>query len=124
MLFNISSSRFQALDCVEVTKRRYVKVDTSLDCDSSESQTFRILDGLFISIYLGIPVMWLLLLCRRRGEMNPRTLDMRLKIYLRNQNTVLNPIRFLFDVYRPQLYFFEVIEMYVHAWFWKPFITA
>lgn len=107
------SSRFQALDCVTISERRYVKVDTSLDCDSFESQTFIILDGLFIVIYLGIPLLWLLLLCRRQADLNPSTLDLRLKYYLRDRQAALNPIRFLFDVYRPQLYFFEVVEMYV-----------
>ena len=105
--------RFQALDCITVAGRRYVKVDTSLDCDSSESRFFRLLDGFFIAIYLGIPLLWLLLLCRRRAEMNPRTLDLRLKYYLRDRNVVLDPLRFLFDVYRPQFYFLDVVEMYV-----------
>lgn len=105
-------NRFQALDCVTVAGRRYVKVDTSLDCDSPESQGFRLLDSFFITAYLGIPLLWLVLLYQRRAEMNPRTLDLRLKYYLRDRNIALNPFRFLFDVYRPPFYFLDVAEMY------------
>lgn len=104
-------NRLQALDCNTVAGRRYVKVDTSLDCDSSESLNFKLLDGCFIAAYLGIPLFWLLLLHRRRVDMNPRTLDLRHKYFLRDQNTALNPLRFLFEVYRPRYYFWEVIEM-------------
>jgi hypothetical protein len=89
----------------------YVRVDTSLDCASSVSQTFRILDGLFISLYLGIPAIWLLLLLRRKAELNPAPSDLRFSLFLRDRDVSLNSLRFLFDCFRPEYYYFEVVEM-------------
>lgn len=103
--------RFQALDCVHVAGRRYVKFDTSLDCDSPESQKFQILDCLFIALYLGIPVLWLILLSRRRAELNPVPGDLRFALFLRDRNDSLDSLRFLFDIYLPKYYYFEVVEM-------------
>ena len=89
-----------------------VRVDTSLDCNSEESQTFRALDVLFISAYLSIPLLWFVLLCRRRTDLNPGVNDLRLKDFIRDRNETLGPMRFLFDVYKPQYFFWEVVEMY------------
>lgn len=69
------------------------------------------MDGLFIAVYLGIPALWLLLLCRRRSDLNPCPRDLRFALFLRDRDDSLEPIRFLFDIYLPQYYYFEVVEM-------------
>lgn len=103
--------RFQALDCVRIANARFVRVDTSLDCDSAESQSFQALDAMLIAIYLGIPALWFVLLYRHRNALNPRMGDERLKYFFRDQDEDLNWIRFLFQTYRPNHYCFEVFEM-------------
>ena len=72
---------------------------------------FRLLDGFFIVLYLGIPALWLLLLCRRRAELNPAPNDLRFALFLRDRNNSLKPLRFLFDAYLPEYFYFEVVEM-------------
>ena len=96
---------------MSVAGKRVLKIDTSLDCESPQHQAFRVLDGTFIGVYLGIPLLWLILLCQRRSDLNPNTSDTRLKYFLRDSNAALNPIRFLFDVYKPQYFYLEVVEM-------------
>lgn len=75
------------------------------------SASFYLLDSLFIVFYLGIPALWLLLLCRRRAELNPASNDLRFALFLRDRNDSLNSLRFLFDSFLPKFYYFEAVEM-------------
>jgi hypothetical protein len=87
-------------------------VDTSINCSSNAFQSFRVVIGLFIFTYLSIPLLWAFLLYRARHKLNPRTKDRRLAHFLRDNDSSLLPIRFLFSVYEPNMYFFESLEMF------------
>ena len=102
---------FQALDCVEVAGRRYVRVDTGISCSGSKYATFAVLDVAFIAAYLAIPLLWLVLLWRRRKSLSPPTGDLGLAAYLRGADESLRPLRFLFQDYVPSAYAAEVFEM-------------
>lgn len=44
-----------------------------VDCDSFEFRRFRAVDLTFMLLYLSLPFVWLLLLCRRRSLLDPKT---------------------------------------------------
>jgi hypothetical protein len=114
VLPSVSLKQLQALDCVEVAGKRYVRIDTSVDCDSQDFRVFRFVDILFITAYLSIPLIWLALLLSRRDSLNPAPTtgsDNKLALFLRDQDEKLLPLRFLFNSYFPACYFLEVLEM-------------
>ncbi len=58
-----------------------------------------------------IPLVWFVLMWRGVGEIvSLRDLDPTLARYLMIQDEKLAPLRFLFDIYKPRFYFFEVVE--------------
>lgn len=101
----------QALDCIELAGRTYLRVDTSVSCDGSKYATFAALDATFITAYMAIPLLWLLLLWRRRKSLSPPTSDPGLALYLRSTDESLKQLRFLFQDYTPSAYHAEVFEM-------------
>ena len=114
VLPSVALKQLQALDCVEVAGKHYLRIDTSVDCDSAEFKAFRVVDGLFISAYLSTPLVWLALLLTHRDSLNPPPStgsDEKLALFLRDQDQSLGPLRFLFGSYRPCFFFMEVIEM-------------
>jgi hypothetical protein len=111
----VSLKQLQALDCVEVAQKRYLRIDTSVDCDSNEYQLFKIVDGAFIAVYLATPLLWFYLLFVNRDRLNPAHtagLDTAHSIFVRDMDSGLSPLRFLFSVYKPKFFFAECIEMY------------
>jgi hypothetical protein len=107
----VSRKQFQMLGCVEVANGSYLRVDTSVDCDAADYQSFLVLDIVFILFYLSIPLVWLVFLHSYRHQLNPKKSDPH-TITLRNENPRLRPFAFLFSVYEPHLYYWEVFEMY------------
>ena len=101
----------QALDCVKVAGELYVRVDTGISCSGSKYAAFAALDAAFIAAYLGIPLLWLVLLWRQRKSLSPPTGDLGLAAYLRGADERLRPLRFLFQDYVPSAYATEVFEM-------------
>jgi hypothetical protein len=67
-----------------------------------------------IALYQMIPVLWLVLLLNKRCKINPAVsaTDPKLALYIRDKDAALSPIRFLFDSYTVQKWWFEVAEMY------------
>jgi hypothetical protein len=114
VLPTISLKQLQALDCLHVGGRQYLRVDTSIDCDSPEFRAFVVVDSMLIVVYLATPLVWLALLHRQRDSLNPAPAtgtDKRLALFIRDQDKNLSPLRFLFGAYRPPFYFMEVVEM-------------
>jgi hypothetical protein len=114
----VTLKQLQALDCVEVADKRYLRVDTSIDCDSQEFKSFLVVNSLFITAYLSTPLIWLALLLFKRESLNPsdqRTdgggSDKKLSLFLRDQDKGIRPLFFLVGPYRQIYFFFEVIEM-------------
>ena len=111
---SVALKQLQGMDCVTVAKKRDLRIDTSIDCDSHEFKVFRVINGLFVLIYLTTPLVWLVLMVARRERLNPAPTtgsDKRLSLYLRDQDEGLRPLRFLFSAYQPSMFFMEVVEM-------------
>jgi hypothetical protein len=114
VLPSVSLKQLQAIDCVEVADKFYVRIDTSVDCDSREFRTFRVVDAFFIAAYLSTPLIWLALLLSKRESLNPAPTtgsDKKLALFLRDQDHELRPLKFLFGSYAPFFFFLEVVEM-------------
>jgi len=105
----VSRKQFQALDCMAIAGHDYVRVDTSINCDSSEFQAFKAVNGLFIFIYLSIPVLWGALLWRKRDRLCEMTARAQ---KARETDSGLRPLRFLYACYEPKFYFMECVEMF------------
>jgi len=93
----------KALDCVEVSGNLYLRVDTSINCGSATYGAFKVLDIILVSVYMALPLVWLLLLWNERpdgvgGEASPP-----------NQ---ASPLKYLFGPYKPQFYWCECVEMF------------
>jgi hypothetical protein len=109
----VSLKLFQALDCVEVAERSYLRIDTSVVCDSQQYKSFALVDGLFIVIYMSMPLVWLALLQKNKGRLNPGSgTDKKHALFLRDSDQGLAHLRFLFAAYKPPFYFAECIEMW------------
>jgi hypothetical protein len=111
VLPSVSLKQFQALDCIIIADRSYLRIDTSISCDSTKFGTFAVFDACFIAIYMSLPLIWLVLLFNSRHRLNPPAYDSSLKQYIRDNDKSLGSLSFLFQPYRPEYYFFEVIEM-------------
>jgi hypothetical protein len=67
-----SRIQLQALDCVELKgSGRFLRVDTSIDCDSSSYASFVHLDYVLLACFLSIPLVWGALLWSKRRQLNP-----------------------------------------------------
>ena len=111
----VSRTQFQSLDCITISSGRYLRIDTSIDCESEAFKSFATLDGLFIFLYLSCPVVWMTLLWNRRRRLNPPAsnfVEVKAAISERNDDEELKMLGFLFSVYKPYFYWFEPVEMY------------
>jgi hypothetical protein len=114
VLPSVSLKQLQALDCVAIEEKHYLRIDTSIDCDSKEYKLFRVVDGLFIAAYLATPLLWFALLAAHRDSLDPAPSsgsDKTLALFVRDQDPTLRPLRFLFGAYRPSMFYMEVVEM-------------
>jgi hypothetical protein len=97
----VANKQFQVLDCIPFPHDggRYLRSDTSIDCNSSAYASFQALISVLIVLYQTIPLVWLVLLVQHRVALNPKTSngDQALALFLRDRNPSLNPIRFLFN---------------------------
>ena len=102
------------MNCVTIAGGNYLRVDTSVVCSSSRYRTFRIVNTVFILLYMSVPLSWLVLLFRLRGRLNPPTssADAGLVLWMRDRDPTLAPVRFLFTVYQPRFYYWEALELY------------
>ena len=95
--------QFQALDCQTLSEvgASFLRIDSNIDCDERAYKEFRVAVGLFVALYQAIPPLWLVLLYRKRHELNPPTPDKRLAMFVRDNNPQLKTLRFLFEAYNP-----------------------
>lgn len=117
----VANKQLQSLDCIPFKHdgSRYLRVDTSVDCDSGDYLEFQSHVAMFIVIYQCIPIIWMALLYRKRRELNPLTSnhDELLANHMRQHNSDLKPLRFLFKDYKCDKWWFEVAEMYRRIFF-------
>jgi len=105
----------QAFDCLSFDSGlRYLRVDTSIDCDSNAYKDFSTVIVMFVIIYQCIPLLWFVLLYRKKSDLNPPTSnhDEKLALFIRNQHPELASIRFLFVDYKCSKWWFEIFDMY------------
>ena len=91
---------------------RYLWVDTSIDCDSAEYQTFLGRVAWLLALYLCVPLVYLALLYRVSdrlralpgADQEERKLK-EAKLRLQEESDPeLRPLKFLFKGYRPQFW--------------------
>jgi len=87
---------------------------TGIDCNDADYKKFRVVVVLFIFVYQSIPMSWMILLYQARAQLDPSTSgnDHRLALHVRDNDHSLDAIRFLFNDYRCEKWWFEVAEMY------------
>ena len=107
----VTYKQFRALDCVSIADKKYVRLDTSIDCESNEYYAFESVDVVLILVYLSVPLVWGYLLWLRRDRLNPPKKTINAKKKGEDDDPELAPIRFLYRVYRPEYFWWEVIEM-------------
>lgn len=108
----VSRKQFQAYDCMPVAATSVLRADTMVACTSAAYQGFRVIVGLFMSLFLGVPLLWFALLWQKRHKLHPNFEDLTYVQYLRAHDASLDPTRFLFEVYKPEFFYWEVIEIY------------
>ena len=114
----ISSLQLGAFNCVKLSPARgeffrALRVDTAFDCDSVEHRSFEVLNGCIAAMYLGFPLVWLILLWRVKRRLMPLGADASdaMVARARSSDETLAPISFLFASYRPELFYWETVEM-------------
>lgn len=98
---------FISLDCISINGAKYLRNDTSIQCDSAAFHRFQAIAGILISVYLLIPLIWCFLIYRISKQLNPTT---------RNYATFEEDtaaLRLLLVDYRQGFEFTECFEMYV-----------
>ena len=93
---------------------RYLRVDSSIDCASEEYQTFVGHMSLLIALYLAVPLVYLMLLYRVSERLHAPTAHENQEqqklaearvLLLARSDPELRPLQFLFEGYRPQLWY-------------------
>jgi hypothetical protein len=112
----VAQKQFQSLDCIPFSHDggSYLRVDTIIDCNGETYIQFRYVVIALVIIYQLIPILWLYLLYSKKDELNPAvsSTDSKLALYIRDKDVKLASIRFLFDSYKVDHWWFEVAEMY------------
>lgn len=112
----VAMKQLQSLDCITLPHdgSAYLRVDTAIDCRSDGYLAFRDVNLCFIFVYQMIPMLWYFLLWGRRDALNPPVsqTDPLLALFVRDRDVSLKSLRFLFDCYRSDRWWFEVAEMY------------
>jgi hypothetical protein len=111
----VSNKQLGVFDCITLKSgKRYLRSNTSVDCDSQDYEAFSTHVILFVILYQIIPIVWITLLFRKRHVLNPPTFeeDQRLAVYIRSKSEDLFPLKFLFEDYKCNKWWFEVVDMY------------
>jgi hypothetical protein len=111
----VAMKHFQALDCIPFSHdgSSDLRADPSIDCASNKYLNFRIHVAFFVVLYQSIPIVWFILLYRKRKKLHQRDkTDILLALYVRDQDKSLDALRFLFNDYLPARWWFEVVEIY------------
>jgi len=119
----VSKIIFGALPCETLdTGERYLMKDYSISCSDSSFTLFSTYSGFMLFVYpIGVPMLYLLLLLKKKAaltrptaevsliSLSPRLLCQTNIISQRDSDERLNGMRFLFEHYRPECWYFEVV---------------
>ena len=101
---SVSSVVFQMFDCDELDDdKSYLRADYRLECDSPKHRALKVYAGIMIFFYpVGIPGLYAFLLFSNRHILRD--------IQSRKESSVLKSMSDLWNPYKPQRFYYEVIE--------------
>jgi hypothetical protein len=109
----VANTQFKALDCQELDNGdSYVRTDTSVDCNSDGYKEFVIYDSILIVIFQSLPLLYIILLCRVRDRLRPKTANPNLALEIRDHDESLKSVQFLFKDYKCNRWYFEISDLY------------
>jgi len=111
----VTNKQLQVFDCIELRSgERYLRVDTSIDCQDQDYYKFRSVVIMFIALYQLIPITWFLILYRNKAALVPSSIkyDEKLAMFIRDNDRSLAAFRFLFIDYVCPKWWFEIVDMY------------
>lgn len=99
---SVSSTVFQTFACETLDDGvEYLRADYRIHCTNAKHKTFQVYAGIMITVYpLGIPLLYAVLLFRRRDVLADPTAD----------KTVAQSIAGLWEPYRPERFYYEIVE--------------
>ena len=109
------SVQFKSLRCMDLTSyginERFLRVDSSIDCDSAAHDDFRKWIIPLIVIYQLIPVMYYALLLQIKDRIKD-TPGKHVGMVTAKSDLELMPLRFLYRGYGTNFWFFELVDTY------------
>lgn len=103
----------QPLKCVHINGRFHAVMDTSLDCNSASYLRFKAIVIPLAAVYFLVPLMFLVLLRQHSAILNPKRSATKPSGNITQPRTLL----FLYDIYRPGCYAWEVVDLYRRLFF-------
>ena len=103
---SVTRAQFQAIDCLKLPGAgRYLRVDTSVNCETDAFTQFAVLDSIFLVVYISIPILWLSLLWRKRVRLMSYANFASFRVQSNNMEKKnidgLWTYSFLFSAYKP-----------------------
>jgi len=91
----------------------YLIADYSINCASAAHQGFMIYSGLMFMVFpIGTPLVYFVLLRAARDRINPPAADSEFQaIRMRSEDSTLTHIRPMYAIYRPSMWYFEIIDV-------------
>ena len=109
----VSNIQFKALSCTTLENGdSYLRADTSVDCNSPGYAFFRKWVVFFIVCYQALPLLYIVLLYRVRDKLEPKANNAELAMQIRDSDEALASVKFLFQDYKCERWYFEVLDMY------------
>ena len=107
-----STAILRTFHCEELADgREYLIVDYNTNCEDEEYYSYITFCVIMCFIYpIGIPMLYFVLLYTNRDRINPRVGNTAIALRTRSQDKSLQAIDFLYMYYRPEHWWFEVVE--------------
>jgi hypothetical protein len=110
----VSTTVFQtfACDAIEGTRTSYLRADYSAECNTYEHMLYRLYAAFMILVYpIGIPAVYAYLLWSRKALLKATARNgSQTYIERRREHIHLNATEFLTKLYRPDMYYWELVE--------------
>jgi len=111
----VSNKQLQIFDCTTLASgESFLRSDSAIDCNGDSYLEFQAIILMFTAIYQLIPIIWFVVLNNKKRALNPDTSnhDADLALYVRDNNSDLTSLRFLFIDYKCSKWWFEIADMY------------
>ncbi|CAM9420392.1 unnamed protein product, partial [Hapterophycus canaliculatus] len=98
---SVSSMVFQTFACETLDDIEYLRADYRIHCTDAKHKAFEVYAGIMVLVYpVGIPLFYTVLLFQHRDVLANADED----------KTVAQPIAGLWEAYRPERFYYEVVE--------------